>query len=167
MEYFLIEISKITKNKFRNEQRNLMIYSKIMEQLFYDVSSILDNFQMHLIAYLKNMRNKNKIKSMMNNHKTNLKNIKDVFYGYISNRDALREADADNIVVNELNIEIRRSSQSKLESIFVKITGDGKNFRPDFSSFENLAKHSYGSEGVNTTLTVANVAKIYNACMDN
>lgn len=168
VEYFLYKISETIRNRFHNDQRNITIYSKILELLFKDVFTIINNFSMHLTPYLdyKKVKNTSKMKLMLKNHDVNLSNILEVFRGYIIGDQILSKgSDRNEIVINELNIEVQRSSQMKLERIFLKIIGNGKNYKPDFSCFENLINHSYQSEGAALILNLSTLPMLHAAWM--
>ena len=113
----------------------------LTELIFEDVGEVLDKFNKNLIAYINNEEKdikwlKDKIENV---HRVNIKNIVKVFRGYfIPGENAFNEAEADRedlirAIIKELNIEISRESQSHIENVFMKLFGEGKVHRPDFS----------------------------------
>lgn len=137
----------------------------MLELLFLEVKNVIDNFHIHLIPYITNMKRVKKIKELIKElHKYNIKNIMEVLISYISGNEAFKENSDDNNDVVQLNIEIKMSSQNVIEKIYNKINSDAKHFRPTISLFEKLVEHSHDPEGVETCLSIDHFALISEAC---
>ena len=80
------------------------------------------------------------------------------------------EADQEDLIraiIKELNIEISRESQSHIENVFIKLFGNGKVYRADFSWFKKLVKHSYRHEGASLTVNIPDFCLLHNIWMKN
>ena len=141
MKYLIYELYKTINENLSQSHNSYKIYCMLTELIFEDVGEVLDKFNKNLIAYINNEEKdikwlKDKIENV---HRVNIKNIVKVFRGYIiPGENAFNEAEADRedlirAIIKELNIEISRESQSHIENVFMKLFGEGKVHRPDFS----------------------------------
>ena len=77
----------------------------------------------------------------------------DVLIAYISGKEAFKYKENWRSEVDQLNIEIKMTSQNEVERIYNRVNSDAKHFRPAISLLEKLVEHSHESEGVSVTLT--------------
>ena len=175
MKYLIYELYKTINENLSQSHNSYKIYCMLTELIFEDVGEVLDKFNKNLIAYINNEEKdikwlKDKIENV---HRVNIKNIVKVFRGYIiPGENAFNEAEADRedlirAIIKELNIEISRESQSHIENVFMKLFGEGKVHRPDFSWFKKLVKHSYRHEGAYLTVNIQDFCKIHSVWMKN
>ena len=123
---------------------------------------------MHLIPFITNMRKVEKIKELIRKlHQHNIKNIMEVLISYISGKEAFIGEENWRNDIDQLNIEIKMSSQNEIEKIYNRINSDAKHFRPSISLFEKLVDHSHDPEGVNIFLSLDNFIMISEAWINN
>lgn len=168
MQYFLFKAMETMKRQYINESRYFLMHSKLLELVFCHISDVIENYQMHLLPYVKRMDFLKKLKDEMSKfHIYNFRNACEVILSYISHRDAFPDREIQSSIFDELNVELKRESRNTIETVFKSLVLGVESYRPEFACFQNLIAHSYQHEGIHMNLGIENFLKVHEVFLDN